>query len=151
VVCVCVCVWFVLTFLFSLSFFPFRVYLCRHKKTQDVIALKRINKSNLHVKNQVAAVSAERDVLRSATTDSGDVADMTMDTSWLTRLLYAFQDSVFIYFGMEFVAGGDFGTFLGNVGELEEDQARQYAAEMFKGVDVLHQLGYIHRDLKPDK
>ena len=46
--------------------------------------------------------------------------------------------------------GGDFRTLLNNSGVLKEEHARFYAAEMFAGVNELHKLGYIHRDLKPE-
>jgi serine/threonine protein kinase len=39
---------------------------------------------------------------------------------------------------------------LNNSGVLKEEHARFYAAEMFAGVNELHKLGYIHRDLKPE-
>lgn len=51
---------------------------------------------------------------------------------------------------MEYVPGGDFRTLLNNSGVLKEEHARFYITEMFAGVNELHQLGYIHRDLKPE-
>lgn len=51
---------------------------------------------------------------------------------------------------MEYVPGGDFRTLLNNSGVLKEEHARFYISEMFIGVNELHKLGYIHRDLKPE-
>ena len=51
---------------------------------------------------------------------------------------------------MEYVPGGDFRTLLNNSGVLKEEHARFYISEMFVGVNELHKLGYIHRDLKPE-
>jgi len=51
---------------------------------------------------------------------------------------------------MEYCPGGDFREFLSALGALEEQEAALYFAEMIMGVSVLHKLGYIHRDLKPD-
>ncbi len=48
---------------------------------------------------------------------------------------------------MEYVPGGDFRTLLAE-SELNEDQARFYAAEMFLAVATLHRWGFSHRDLK---
>lgn len=50
----------------------------------------------------------------------------------------------------EYVPGGDFRTLLNNSGVLKEEHARFYSAEMFMGINELHKLGYIHRDLKPE-
>ena len=71
-------------------------------------------------------------------------------TPWLVRLLYAFQDREHVYLAMEYVPGGDFRTLLNNAGVLKEEIARFYISEMFVGVNELHRLGYIHRDLKPE-
>ena len=71
-------------------------------------------------------------------------------TPWLVRLLYAFQDPQHVYLAMEYVPGGDFRTLLNNAGVLKEEIARFYISEMFVGVNELHKLGYIHRDLKPE-
>jgi cell cycle protein kinase DBF2 len=51
---------------------------------------------------------------------------------------------------MEYVPGGDFRTLLNNSGVLKESHSRFYISEMFAGVNELHKLGYIHRDLKPE-
>jgi hypothetical protein len=48
------------------------------------------------------------------------------------------------------VPGGDFRTLLNNSGVLKEEHAKFYSAELFMGVNELHKLGYIHRDLKPE-
>jgi len=68
----------------------------------------------------------------------------------LVRLHYSFRDEESLYLAMEYCPGGDLKKFLGVIGFFEEDEARIYFAEMIMGVYTLHQLGYIHRDLKPD-
>lgn len=73
-------------------------------------------------------------------------------TPWLVRLLYAFQDLDFVYLAMEYVPGGDFRTLLNNAAGsiLPMWNVLFYLSEMFTGVNELHKLGYIHRDLKPE-
>jgi len=51
---------------------------------------------------------------------------------------------------MEYLQGGDLMTLLMEKDILSEDMSRFYMAEMVSAVDSVHQLNYIHRDLKPD-
>lgn len=51
---------------------------------------------------------------------------------------------------MEYCPGGDLLSLLLKTGRFSDRCAAFYAAEIIMGVDVLHQLGYMHRDLKPD-
>lgn len=48
------------------------------------------------------------------------------------------------------MVGGDLRNFLEVVGSLEEEESALYFAEMITAVHDLHELGYLHRDLKPD-
>jgi serine/threonine protein kinase len=89
-------------------------------------------------KNKVTQMKNERDVLASGL------------TGWMVQLAYSFQDPHHCYLAMEYCPGGDLRHLLFNLGYLEEDEARLYMAEMILAVHALHQLGYIHRDLKPD-
>jgi non-specific serine/threonine protein kinase len=136
------------------------VYLARKIDTNEVCALKKMRKGTLAKMDEVKHVLVERDILCS------------VKTPWLVRLLYAFQDKDHVFLAMvswrpsrpslgmccgmhgadsqEYVPGGDFRTLLNNSGVLKEEHARFYAAEMFMGVNELHKLGYIHRDLKPE-
>lgn len=130
------------------------VYLARKIDTREVCALKKMRKATLAKMDEVKHVLVERDILTA------------VKTPWLVRLLYSFQDRDHVYLAMvcpptdsdagdgaddqEYVPGGDFRTLLNNSGVLKEEHARFYAAEMFMGVNELHKLGYIHRDLKPE-
>jgi len=71
---------------------------------------------------------------------------------WLTALEYAFQDSENLYLVMEFHPGGDLLTLLTRQENqtLDEDMLRFYGAEMVLAINSLHELGYVHRDIKPD-
>lgn len=55
------------------------------------------------------------------------------------------------YFVMDYYCGGDLLTLLSKFEDrLPEDMARFYLAEMVLAIDCIHQLGYVHRDIKPD-
>lgn len=67
------------------------VRVCRHKKTQEVVAIKKMKKTEMIYKNQVAHVRAERDILALA------------KNPWIVELKCSFQDEKFLYLVMEFL------------------------------------------------
>jgi serine/threonine kinase 38 len=86
----------------------------------------------------VAHVKAERDVLVKA------------KNPWIVELKYSFQDERHLYLIMEFLPGGDLMTLLMRKDILSEDESRFYIAETILAIETVHNLNYIHRDLKPD-
>ena len=116
------------------------VHVVRKKDTKEVFALKSMLKSAMVVKNQVGHVRAERDILAMADNDN----------QWLVTLQYSFQDEEHLYMVMEYLPGGDLMGLLMKEDTLPESTVRFYAAEMIMAIVSVHELGYIHRDLKPD-
>jgi len=114
------------------------VRLCRVKETKEVVAMKKMNKSEMEYKNQVAHVRAERDVLASAS------------NPWIVELKCSFQDEKYLYLVMEYLPGGDLMTLLMKRDILTEEESKFYMAEAILAVESVHKLNYIHRDLKPD-
>lgn len=52
---------------------------------------------------------------------------------------------------MDYYCGGDLLTLLSKFEDrLPEDMARFYICEMVLAIDSIHQLRYVHRDIKPD-
>jgi serine/threonine kinase 38 len=51
---------------------------------------------------------------------------------------------------MEYLAGGDLMTLLIRKDILTEEESRFYIAETILAIESVHNLNYIHRDLKPD-
>merc|ERR1719427_1532312 len=51
---------------------------------------------------------------------------------------------------MEFLPGGDMMTLLMNKDTLIEEQTKFYMAESILAINSIHDLGFIHRDVKPD-
>ena len=114
------------------------VRVVRHKTTREILALKKMNKTEMVFKNQMQHIKAERDILATAT------------NTWIVSLKYSFQDEGFLYLVMEYLPGGDLMNLLIKKSVLTEEEARFYTAEMILAVESVHLMNYIHRDLKPD-
>lgn len=114
------------------------VYLVKHKQTKQRFAMKKINKNNLILRNQVEQVFAERDILSFA------------DNPFVVSMYCSFETKKHLCLVMEYVEGGDCATLLKNIGPLPPDMARFYFAETVLAVEYLHSYGIVHRDLKPD-
>lgn len=114
------------------------VYLVKHKQTRQRFAMKKINKNNLILRNQVEQVFAERDILSFA------------DNPFVVSMCCSFETKKHLCLVMEYVEGGDCANMLKNIGPLPFDMARFYFAETVLAVEYLHSYGIVHRDLKPD-
>uniref|UniRef100_A0A1X7VNS0 non-specific serine/threonine protein kinase n=1 Tax=Amphimedon queenslandica TaxID=400682 RepID=A0A1X7VNS0_AMPQE len=115
------------------------VKVVRLKSTNKVYALKVLNKAEMLQRQTTACFKEERDVLVFGNRD------------WITKLHYAFQDKNNLYFVMDYYLGGDVLTLLSKFEDrLTEDMVKFYASEMILAIHSIHDLGYVHRDIKPD-
>ncbi|CAH1243724.1 MAST2 [Branchiostoma lanceolatum] len=114
------------------------VYLVRHKETKMRYALKKINKQNLMLRNQIQQAFTERDILTFA------------ENPFVVTMYCSFETKKHLCMVLEYVEGGDCATLLKNMGPLPVDMARMYFAETVLAVEYIHSYGIVHRDLKPD-
>uniref|UniRef100_A0A673CUQ8 Serine/threonine-protein kinase MRCK alpha n=1 Tax=Sphaeramia orbicularis TaxID=375764 RepID=A0A673CUQ8_9TELE len=109
------------------------------RNTDKVFAMKILNKWEMLKRAETACFREERDVL------------VNGDCQWITTLHYAFQDDNNLYLVMDYYVGGDLLTLLSKFEDrLPEEMAKFYLAEMVVAIDSVHQLHYVHRDIKPD-
>ncbi|XP_046400063.1 serine/threonine-protein kinase MRCK alpha isoform X1 [Ischnura elegans] len=109
------------------------------KEDERVYAMKILNKWEMLKRAETACFQEERDVL------------VYGDRRWITNLHYAFQDESNLYLVMDYYCGGDLLTLLSKFEDrLPEDMARFYIAEMVLAIGSIHDLRYVHRDIKPD-
>uniref|UniRef100_A0A673N2V2 non-specific serine/threonine protein kinase n=1 Tax=Sinocyclocheilus rhinocerous TaxID=307959 RepID=A0A673N2V2_9TELE len=114
------------------------VRLVQKKDTGHVYAMKILRKADMLEKEQVGHIRAERDILVEA------------DSLWVVKMFYSFQDKMNLYLIMEFLPGGDMMTLLMKKDTLTEEATQFYIAETVLAIDSIHQMSFIHRDIKPD-
>ncbi|XP_014233226.1 serine/threonine-protein kinase Genghis Khan isoform X1 [Trichogramma pretiosum] len=115
------------------------VCVVKMRGSDKVFAMKILNKWEMLKRAETACFREERDVL------------VYGDRRWITNLHYAFQDDNNLYLVMDYYCGGDLLTLLSKFEDrLPEDMARFYIAEMVLAIGSIHDLKYVHRDIKPD-
>ncbi|KAG8712153.1 hypothetical protein FRC08_014970 [Ceratobasidium sp. 394] len=117
-----------------------KVYLVREKKTDKLFAMKVLSKKEMIARKKIKRALAEQEILATA------------NHPFIVTLYHSFQSDDYLYFCMEYCAGGEFFRALQTrPGKcLPEDDARFYAAEVTAALEYLHLMGFIYRDLKPE-
>ena len=114
------------------------VFLCRNKKTNEIVAIKKLKKSIIRQKNQIKHTKDEQDFLSK------------IKSNWIINLKCSFQEGDFLFLVMEFLPGGDLMNLLILKDTLNEEEAKFYLCEMILAIEAIHNLDCIHRDIKPD-
>lgn len=72
------------------------------------------------------------------------------ESSFTTRLLFAFQTADFCYFVMEYSPYENLLGFKNQYGKLDEQSGTFFIASVLAALEVLHSRSVIHGDLKPE-
>ncbi|CAG9335692.1 unnamed protein product [Blepharisma stoltei] len=115
-----------------------RVRLARVKRSGDYVALKILKKYEILRMKQVDHVISEFSILR------------VIRHPFLVNLIGYTQDDRYLYLALDYVPGGELFSYLRNVGKLENDHCRLYAAQITLMFEYMHSLNIVYRDLKPE-
>jgi serine/threonine-protein kinase len=107
--------------------------------TGNVVALKYLHSEHLESEHKVSRFSVEATTLFKL--EHANVVRV-VDAGW--------DDSAHPWMAMELLEGETLGALLGRQGALSPQLALQYALDIAWGIDAAHEIGVIHRDLKPD-
>jgi serine/threonine protein kinase len=115
-----------------------KVLLCQKLDSQEIYAVKSIQKKRLQETGSSLSVIAERNIL------------MKAHHPFIVNLCFAFQTSSKFYLGLEYAPGGELFYHMEQTGLIQIDDARLYVAEIGLALSYLHSIGVIYRDLKPE-
>ena len=114
------------------------VHVCKEKKTGNIVAIKKIKKDVLILKNQIIHIRNEQLFMSN------------VKSPWIVDLKASFQENDFLFLVMEYCPGGDLMSLLILKDTLSEKEAKFYMAELVLSIESIHKLDCIHRDIKPD-
>ncbi|KAI8097251.1 kinase-like domain-containing protein [Halteromyces radiatus] len=115
-----------------------KTYVVRSKLNQQIYCMKIQSKRLLKMHSDRVSFDVEQAIL-------------SLQHPCLPRLYCSFEDDTDHYLVMDYFSGGDLFSLLDRQPTLclTEKQAQFYMAEMILACQALHQLGYLHRDIKP--
>ena len=110
-----------------------------HKKTQQQVAVKIINKDSIKTVEDKELVRIEIGILKLCHHPN------------VVRLLNHLENEDYIFIVMEYIEGGTLGQYFKKKNfNFSERQASSIMSQIANGVKYLHRYGIVHRDLKPD-
>jgi 5'-AMP-activated protein kinase catalytic alpha subunit len=115
-----------------------KVHLAVHKLTDNFVALKSIRKKMMTNEQQFKKVLQEQKILIKARHHS------------IVRLYESFETDSHIVFVMEVCGGGDLLSYVRRRRKLKEDLAKFLFAQIVQGLQYIHNMGVLHRDIKLD-
>ena len=110
-----------------------------HKKTQQQVAVKIINKDNIKTIEDKELVRIEIGILKLCHHPN------------VVRLLDHLENEDYIFIVTEYIEGGTLGQYFKKKNfNFSERQASSIISQIAQGIKYLHKYGIVHRDLKPD-
>ena len=110
-----------------------------HKKTQQQVAVKIINKDSIKTLEDKELVRIEIGILKLCHHPN------------VVRLLDHLENEDYIFIVTEYIEGGTLGQYFKKKNfNFSERQASSIMSQIGSGVKYLHKYGIVHRDLKPD-
>jgi serine/threonine protein kinase len=113
-----------------------KVYQVRHRFSSQEFALKIIEKNKMTAGKLRKRLNNEVSL------------QVSLNHPCIVRLFNTFEDDELIYLLLEMCSGGELFAKIKEEGRLDEEDTRSLCSQIVQGIEYLHTLGIIHRDLK---
>ena len=114
------------------------VFIAREKRTQHIVALKKMSKARL-------AAGNNEDLVRREIENQSQLRH-----PHIIRLYGYFYDETDIYLIMEYAEGGELDEKLQAQGSFSEKEVARLIQQLARAVVYLHGKNVVHRDIKPE-
>ena len=115
-----------------------KVFLARHQRSQELFALKVLNKKKLNAKKQLKYAVGEANILKK------------VDHPFVIKLHYSFQTPSNLYMALDYCPHKDLAELLYEEDQITEQTCIFYVAQIILAVEYLHKNKIIYRDMKPE-
>ena len=115
-----------------------RVFLCEKKDTKKLYAVKVMSKLIIIKRNFFEGLENEKYILEK------------VRNPFVVNLEYCFASPSYVFFVMEFKQGGELYHHLRKRNRFSEKVTKFYGAQILLGLDYLHSLDIMYRDMKPE-
>lgn len=115
-----------------------KVWKVEQKKTNQLYAMKEMQKARVLAKKSVNSVMNEKKFLSQ------------IYHPFLVNMNFAFEDRENLYLVSDLMQGGDLRYHLAKHKKFNEQQTRFFIACMILALEYLHQKSILHRDIKPE-
>jgi len=127
------------------------VFKVRHRRTQQCFAVKVMHRPNFALRGIEKQIEAEISAMRLAA-DAADAAHDEQSEGHIVRLLDVAEEYDYVFLMLELCEQGDLlrKLHLEPMQRFAEEAGAVWARQLLLGLQTLHRLGYLHRDIKPD-
>lgn len=116
-----------------------KVKLARNEQTDEIVAIKIIQKKEVIQNNMAPQVKKEINIMKQ------------LKHARVVQVKEVLASKAKIFLVMDYMSGGDFRSRITSKGgKLSEDEARKYFRQTIQGLHYIHSQGVCHRDLKPE-